>query len=164
MLELEVPDLLPSKKLDLWLHTQGHKSHHLLLLCTLPMLTTCFPRPLLELSCTPWLQVALTFRCHYSSGPCSQHCCCGCLQPRGLEPARLLCPWNFPGKNTEVGHFLLCPNTAEKAFYHDLTALGWEKWLPRKFLPSCRTILLKTDLMYDIEWELVGNGTEQKDY
>ena len=26
----------------------------------------------------------------------------------GLEPARLLCPWDFSGKNTGVGcHFLL---------------------------------------------------------
>ena len=30
------------------------------------------------------------------------------LQPHGLEPDRLLCPWNFPSKNTGVGcHFLL---------------------------------------------------------
>ena len=30
------------------------------------------------------------------------------LQPRGLLLTRLLCPWNFPGKNTSVGcHFLL---------------------------------------------------------
>ena len=30
------------------------------------------------------------------------------LQPRGLQPARLLCPWDSPGKNTGVGcHFLL---------------------------------------------------------
>ena len=30
------------------------------------------------------------------------------LWPYGLQPARLLCPWNFPGKNTGVGcHFLL---------------------------------------------------------
>ena len=30
------------------------------------------------------------------------------LWPHGLRPARLLCPRNFPGKNTEVGcHFLL---------------------------------------------------------
>ena len=30
------------------------------------------------------------------------------LQPHGLWPARLLCPWNFPDKNTGVGcHFLL---------------------------------------------------------
>ena len=31
-----------------------------------------------------------------------------CLQPHGLQPSRLLCPWNSPGKNTGVGcHFLL---------------------------------------------------------
>ena len=30
------------------------------------------------------------------------------LQPRGLQPTGLLCPWDFPGKNTGVGcHFLL---------------------------------------------------------
>ena len=30
------------------------------------------------------------------------------LQPHGLQPTRLLCLWNFPGKNTGVGcHFLL---------------------------------------------------------
>ena len=30
------------------------------------------------------------------------------LWPHGLQPARLLCPWNFQGKNTGMGcHFLL---------------------------------------------------------
>ena len=30
------------------------------------------------------------------------------LQPHGLEPTRLLCPWDFSGKNTGIGcHFLL---------------------------------------------------------
>ena len=30
------------------------------------------------------------------------------LRPHGLQPARLLCPWNFPGKHTGVGcHFPL---------------------------------------------------------
>ena len=30
------------------------------------------------------------------------------LQPHGLCPKRLMCPWNSPGKNTEVGrHSLL---------------------------------------------------------
>ena len=30
------------------------------------------------------------------------------LQPYGLQPPRLICPWDSPGKNTEVGcHFLL---------------------------------------------------------
>ena len=54
---------------------------------------------------------------------CFQACSCGAewkylrlcsvaasdsLPPRGLKPARLLCPWDFPGKNPGVGcHFLL---------------------------------------------------------
>ena len=30
------------------------------------------------------------------------------LRPHGLQPTRLLCPWDFPAKNTGVGcHFLL---------------------------------------------------------
>ena len=30
------------------------------------------------------------------------------LQPHGLLPTRLLCPWEFPGKRTGVGcHFLI---------------------------------------------------------
>jgi len=29
------------------------------------------------------------------------------FRPRGLQPAKLLCPWDFPGKNIGVGcHFL----------------------------------------------------------
>ena len=32
----------------------------------------------------------------------------GSLGPHGLQPIRLLCPWDFPGKDTGVGcHFLL---------------------------------------------------------
>ena len=34
--------------------------------------------------------------------------CLTLLQPCGPQPARLLCPWDFPGKNTGVDfHFLL---------------------------------------------------------
>src|SRR5574340_1477486 len=30
------------------------------------------------------------------------------VRPHGLQPTRLLCPWNSPGKNTGLGcHFLL---------------------------------------------------------
>ena len=33
---------------------------------------------------------------------------CLTLRPQGLQPSRLLCPWDFPGKNAGVGcHFLL---------------------------------------------------------
>ena len=32
----------------------------------------------------------------------------GSLQPPGLQPTRILCPWDFPGKTTGVScHFLL---------------------------------------------------------
>ena len=33
---------------------------------------------------------------------------CLTLLPHGLQPVRLLCPWDYPGKNIEVGcRFLL---------------------------------------------------------
>ena len=39
---------------------------------------------------------------------CSVTQSCLTLLPFGLEPSKLLCPWDFPGKNTGVGiHFLL---------------------------------------------------------
>ena len=41
---------------------------------------------------------------------CVQVCSgmCDSLQPPGLQPAKLLCPWNVPAKNTGVGcHFHL---------------------------------------------------------
>ena len=34
-------------------------------------------------------------------------------RPHGLQPTRLLCPWNFPGKSTGVGcHCLLLSKTS----------------------------------------------------
>ena len=37
---------------------------------------------------------------------CSRSVASNSLQPHGQQPTRLLCPWNFPGKNTGVGcHF-----------------------------------------------------------
>ena len=34
--------------------------------------------------------------------------CPALFWPHGLQPSRLLCPWNFPGKNTGMGcHFFL---------------------------------------------------------
>ena len=57
----------------------------------------------------------------FPTGPVPRVCCCCCcccclvaksyptlLQPHGLQPTRLLYPWDFPGKNIEVGyHFVL---------------------------------------------------------
>ena len=48
----------------------------------------------------------ITQVCMYSSSAMSNS-----SWPYGLQPSRLLCPWNFPGKNTGVGcHFLLQGN------------------------------------------------------
>ena len=49
-------------------------------------------------------------------------------QSHGLEPTRLLCPWNFLGKNTGVG----CHSLLQRVF---LTQ-GWNRGLP-----LCRQIL-----------------------
>ena len=35
---------------------------------------------------------------------------CPIFQPHGLQPTRLLCPWNSPGKNTGVGSHSLLQN------------------------------------------------------
>ena len=53
-------------------------------------------RPLLKV---PWFGVCLL---------CLVAQLCLTLRPHGLQPARLLCPWNSPGENTGVGcHALL---------------------------------------------------------
>ena len=49
------------------------------------------------------------------------------LRPHGLSPARLLCPWNFPGKNAGVGfHFLLQENLYCEALSTNVTVF-WNR-------------------------------------
>ena len=53
---------------------------------------------------------------HFPSHPLPMHACmCSfisdSLLPHGLEPTKLFCPWDFPGKNTGVGFHLLLPET-----------------------------------------------------
>ena len=50
------------------------------------------------------------------------------LQAHGLQPARLLCPWNSPGKNTGVG-------------YHALLQGIFPTQGSKPGLPHCRQIL-----------------------
>ena len=45
--------------------------------------------------------LCLAGKCESESVSCSV--VSNCLWPHGLWPARLLCPWAFPGKNTGVG-------------------------------------------------------------
>ena len=48
------------------------------------------------------------WRCLRSTACCDRSVLSGSLSPCGLQPARLLCPWDSPGKNTAVGcHALL---------------------------------------------------------
>ena len=50
------------------------------------------------------------------------------LWPRGLNPTRVLCPWNFPGKNTGVGwHFHLQGIfLTQRSNLHLLHLLHWQ--------------------------------------
>ena len=51
------------------------------------------------------------------------------LRPFGLQPSRLLCPWDSPGKNAEVGcHFLLQGIfAAQESNLHLLCLLHWQE-------------------------------------
>ena len=71
---------------------------------------------------------------------CSVAKSCLTLQPHGLQPARLLCSWDYPGKNTRVGwHFFLQEifqtqgsNPYLLCFLH-----WWADTLPLSHLGSC---------------------------
>ena len=63
------------------------------------------------------------------------------FQPYGLQPARLLCPWDSPGKNTGVGcHALLqgildeqCSNSPSPT---TCMILYWQTPSPGRVLPN----------------------------
>ena len=44
------------------------------------------------------IQIKITRRYHYTPRAVQCSVMSDSLQPHGLQPARLLCPWNFPGK------------------------------------------------------------------
>ena len=48
------------------------------------------------------------------------------LQPRGLQPARLLCPWDSPGKNTGVGSLSLLQGIFPIQGLSPLSLLHWQ--------------------------------------
>ena len=81
------------------------------------------------------------------------------LWPHGLQLARLLCPWNFPGKNTEVGcHFLLQGIFPSQG--SNLYPLLWyadSLSLTHQGSPPCQTVF---DLMNKFDlWMCSQNGT-----
>ena len=67
-----------------------------------------------------------------------------CLRPHGLQPTRLLCPWDSPGKNTAVGyHFLL-------------QGIFWIQEL-NPGLPHCRQILYQLSYQRSLCWPQIPN-------
>ena len=71
------------------------------------------------------------------------------FQSRGPEPTTLLCPWNFPGKNTGVGcHFLL------QGFFltQDPTWVSWISCIGRGVLYSCATWESLFDSKLSLDW------------
>ena len=55
-----------------------------------------------------WVTLLCAWNCHNIVNWLSVSCSVmpNSLQPHGLQPARILCSWNSPGKNTGVGSYL----------------------------------------------------------
>ena len=48
------------------------------------------------------------------------------LRPHGLQPTRLLCPWDFPGKSTGVGGHCILQDLIELASKKDVLFIRGE--------------------------------------
>ena len=73
------------------------------------------------------------------SGPFSswqpQICVWDSLRPHGLEPIRLLIPWNFPGRTTGVGYHALLQRSFPTQGWNPVSCIG--RWtLPLSHLGS----------------------------
>ena len=79
------------------------------------------------------------------------------LRPHGLQPTRLLCPWNSPGKNTGVGyHFLL-----QLILYTYINFMVYIKCQLSHFYAFCCWFLcLKCPPCIVLKWYLVSQVQE----
>ena len=74
------------------------------------------------------------------------YCCCliakSCLTlslPNGLQPVRILCRWDFPGKNTGMGcHFLLQGSNSHLLHQSIGGQVGLYHWATRETLTPIR--------------------------
>ena len=66
-------------------------------------------------------------------------------RPHGLQPTRLLHPWDFPGKSIGVGcHHLLWDNLLLPYYFRlKLISSGWRSFLPLHSYPSGISVLPK---------------------
>ena len=76
---------------------------------------------------------------------------CPTQRPHGLQPTRLLCPWDFPGKSTGVGRHYLLQNTNDNASQIGVLQhmIFVQNWLVKLFLNSFskKTISVCQDLI-----------------
>ena len=76
------------------------------------------------------------------------------LRPHGLQPARLLCPWDSSGKNAGVGyHFLLqgifLAQGSNPSLLHCRQTTFWATGKP----PRSKVNWCKTGIWFSIYWE-----------
>ena len=66
-------------------------------------------------------------------------------RPHGLQPTRLLCPWDFPGKSTGVGcHCLLCvPPLAPTKVPKKFGGRYWLNWIHLRLFHKLHNTLCK---------------------
>ena len=80
------------------------------------------------------------------------------LWPHGLQPARLLCLWNFPGKNTGVGcHFLLqnCQKRSLQSSYM-VGSQVWQRHARRSRFIKVQDERLRAEfLSSNLNWQVV---------
>ena len=80
------------------------------------------------------------------------------LQPYELCPARLLCPWNSPGKNTGVGgHSLLQGSSQTRDRTQGFCTAGrfFTEWATRKVLIYATRCYLSSMLRYGVQkWQI----------
>ena len=86
------------------------------------------------------------------------------LRPHGLQPTRLLCPWDFPGKRTGVGcHCLLrspqLPPTSSTDYYFLIIFKTYLFWLCWVFVVVLRLLAVVAALaaehglsMHGLQW------------
>ena len=85
-----------------------------------------------------------------------------CLQAHGLQPARLLCPWDSPGKNTRVGcHALLQGIFPTKGLNSGLLHCRWilyclsHQGSPRILEKVALSLLQGIFLTQELNWSLL---------
>ena len=91
---------------------------------------------------------------------CSHQVVSNSLRPYGPEPARLLCPWDFPGKNTAVGRYFFLQGIFPTQ-RSNLCLLHWQAdSLPLSYQGS-PDILFPPKIMLNCSWAVGASGKQR---